>query len=211
MIEKQKGTHIGITYYKNCPDETVINTINSLRANGLSVDIQEYTPEPFAAMEWIVPTAIVTYIGKSYFDSFLKEAGKDHYISLKNWFKKLADNTRNIKVFTITSKGAEDKITNGYSQSKAISLVIKTKNDRTVKLLLDRNLTKEDWDDAIDQLFEYAIENYENPNDRLTEQIQNLKQDKRFEIYAIIDPETKQLVFHDSNGLFILQRANQNS
>lgn len=207
MTENKRDIHIGIIRYKNCPKEIITDTIDDLKTDGLSIEVQEYIPSPFAAMEWIIPTAIAAYIGKPYFDGFLKEAGQDHYQILKNWFKKLANNTRALKVFTITSSGSEDKITDGYSQSKAISLLIQTKSDRTVKLLLDRNLTKEDWDDAIDQLFDYVMENYENlPNDRLTERIIGLKQDKRFHIYGIIDKETKQLMFYDDNGLFQLQQ-----
>ncbi|KAB8198106.1 hypothetical protein FKV24_003785 [Lysobacter maris] len=53
-------------------------------AKGLDFRI-ESRPEsgPYAGIEWLIPTAIVVYIGKAYFESFLKEAGKDHYAVLK--------------------------------------------------------------------------------------------------------------------------------
>ena len=44
---------------------------------------------PFAAFEWLVPTAVVVFIGQAYFDAFLKEMGKDHYALLKAGMKSL--------------------------------------------------------------------------------------------------------------------------
>jgi len=44
---------------------------------------------PFAGIEWLIPTAVIVYISKSYFDGFLKEMGKDHYALLKAGLKTL--------------------------------------------------------------------------------------------------------------------------
>lgn len=47
-------------------------------------------PGPYAGIEWLIPTAVVVYIGKAYFDAFLKEAGKDHYAILRAAIIKLS-------------------------------------------------------------------------------------------------------------------------
>jgi hypothetical protein len=44
-------------------------------------------------VEWFIPTAIVFFVAKSYFDGFLKEAGKDHYQLLKSKLSKTAAKT----------------------------------------------------------------------------------------------------------------------
>ena len=190
------------------PDIGLDEIKKELETNGLSVRLQSREPEMFAAMEWIIPTGAIIYLTKSYFDGFLKEAGKDHYNLLKTSFKKIATNARAVPVKLFSSGG--EKINKNYTQSHSISLVLKTKNNRTLKLLFDDNLSKEDWDNAIDQLLEYTIQNYETaPNDSLSVTMSKLKQGEAFWIYAIIDPGTKQLIFHDDMTLITLERNNQ--
>jgi len=53
-------------------------------AGGLDLLIDgKEAPGPSAGIEWLLPTAVIVFVGKSYFESFLKEAGKDHYVLLK--------------------------------------------------------------------------------------------------------------------------------
>lgn len=51
---------------------------------------QRPRPGPFAGLEWLVPTAVIVYITKPYFESFLNEAGRDHYQVLKKALAKLS-------------------------------------------------------------------------------------------------------------------------
>src|SRR5471032_377269 len=44
---------------------------------------------PQAGLEWLMPTAVIFFIGKAYFDGILKEVGKDHYGLLKKGVKSL--------------------------------------------------------------------------------------------------------------------------
>ena len=53
-----------------------------------------------------------------------------------------------------------------------VPIELQTKNNRHIKLLFDNELDKTDWEDAIDQLLDLVIENYESyPNDKLSERI----------------------------------------
>lgn len=205
----KKVAHIGVSVLNGFQDAGIEMTLGEIKAEGLSLEFEKRRPMPYAAMEWIVPTACFVYIAKSYFDGFLKEAGKDHFLVLKNWLKKVAANGKDVKFSKVTSKGVSDS--RAYNQSLTLSLLVTTKNNRTIKLLFDNELSKEDWEEAIDSLLDYVIDNYEKyPNDSLTQNTKQLRQDERFYLYALIDKETKQLVFHDDSTLMGLQTQQKN-
>jgi hypothetical protein len=197
----EEDNHIGIEVPESMPDILVDKIVEDLNANGLKLKILK-RPEIGAmmnALEWIIPTAIAAFIFKSYFDGFLKEAGKDHYNILRNWLKGFANSGRLIKVHTIYATQSTDKGPKKNSQSKSISLLLQTKDDKIIKLLFDDDLSKEDWDNAIDQLLDFAIENYENqPNDTLTKELKRFDKDTRKIIYSIIDKQTKKLIFYET-------------
>jgi hypothetical protein len=188
--------HIGIEVPESMPEIFLDNIVADLNTDGLN------------ALEWIIPTVIATYIFKSYFDGFLKEAGKDHYTALRNWLKKFAESGRLINVQTIYASQSTNKQPNKNTQSKSVSLLLQTKNGKIIKLLFDNDLAKEDWDNAIDQLLDFAIDNYENhPNDILTKRIEKLELNTRHRIYAVIDKESKELIFYGDRDLMKLQSA----
>ena len=205
--------HIGIEVPESMPDLFLDKVVEDLNADGLKLKVVK-RPEfgAMAAMEWIIPTAIAAYVFKSYFDGFLKEAGKDHYTILRKWIKRFADNGRHIKVQTIYASQSTNKEPSNNTQSKSVSLLLQTKNGKIIKLLFDNDLNKEDWDNAIDQLLDFAIDNYEKyPNDILTKELGKFELDTRHKIYAIIDKKSKKLIFYDDKDLLRLQVQNQNS
>lgn len=205
--------HIGIEVPESMPDIFLDKVSEDLNADGLKLKIIKM-PElsAMAAMEWIIPTAIAAYIFKSYFDGFLKEAGKDHYTILRNWIKKFADTGRLIKVHTIYASQSTRKQPANNTQSKSMSLLLQTKNGKIIKLLFDNDLEKEDWDNAIDQLLDFAINNYEKyPNDILTKEIEQCETGTGHKVYAIIDKESKKLIFYSDKDLLRLQMQNQNN
>ena len=85
-----ENTQVALIYEQDI-DKKVFNTfIDAISNNRLLLKtIPVEKRGPFAGMEWLVPTAILVYVGKSYFDGFLKEMGKDHYQLLKKGFYSL--------------------------------------------------------------------------------------------------------------------------
>lgn len=200
---KREKVHIGVEFPEVAPDIFIEKVIKDLKVTGLDIGVHK-RPElgPMNAIEWVIPTAIAAYLFKSYFDGFLKEAGKDHYNVLRNWLKHFIDTGRAIKVNTIYSSKSPSKKNNNNTQSKSVSLILQTKNDKIIKLLFDEDLVKEDWDNAIDQLLDYAIENYEvYPNDKLTSQTDHICHDMQCYIYAIIDKQSKKLLFYGDRDM----------
>ncbi len=83
---------IALIYNEHLSDELFEDFEKSLSHEGLYIKVESKPDEgAFACAEWFIPTAIVAYIGKSYFEGILKEIGKEHYVLLK---KKLSEITQ---------------------------------------------------------------------------------------------------------------------
>lgn len=199
--------HIGLEFPDNIPDIVIDKVTEDLKTSGLLLKVRKNeSVRMYAALEWVIPTMFGAYILKPYFESFLQEAGKDHYKVLKEWLKKFTDSGRATKVHHITASQSTKKNIGKDNQSKSVSLLLQTKNGKFIKLLFDNDLAKEDWDNAIDQLLNFAIENYEKyPNDKLTSEIQLFDNDSNHRIYAIIERKSKKIIFYSEKDLFHLQ------
>lgn len=201
-MENKKIPDIVLMYPTEFPEELILKEILNFQADKLDLKIFKEDHGNFMAFEWVIPTAFGVYILKPYFDSFLSEAGKDHYNILKNGLKKIVEKGKLIKARMVAAEVSTEKLSKNYNQSLVISLTIQTKNNKQIKLLFDNDLEKTDWDHAIDELLDFVIENYESfPNDKLIKVI-NEKSKKEYEsIYVIINPITKNLGFYDNMDL----------
>ena len=75
---------LAIVYVETLPASTFDEFRRVVGHENLALEV-ESRPEfgPMAGVEWLLPTSVFVYLGKSYFDGFLKEMGKDHYALLK--------------------------------------------------------------------------------------------------------------------------------
>lgn len=61
-----------------------------LASGGLAIQTENREPPgPQAGLEWLLPTAVFFFIGKSYFEGIFKEMGKNHYGLMKKGLKTL--------------------------------------------------------------------------------------------------------------------------
>ena len=79
--------------YSTDAEDELKEALHDLSAVGISYDVKIYQPGPQAVLEWLVPTALVLWVGDKYFGAFLEEAGKDHYQALKLFTSKVFDKT----------------------------------------------------------------------------------------------------------------------
>ena len=90
-MEDSSLPDIGLRYVESLESDSFAEFGRELTADGLDVRIESRPdPGPFMGIEWLLPTAIFVYLGKSYFDGFLKEAGKDHYQVLRKAIQKVS-------------------------------------------------------------------------------------------------------------------------
>lgn len=91
MDELQGRPQIGLLHLDSIDRSNFAEFERDVETAGLDFRIEaKPQPGPYAALEWMIPTAVVVYLGKAYFESFLKEAGKDHYAILKSAIGKLS-------------------------------------------------------------------------------------------------------------------------
>ena len=71
--------HIALLHVDSVPTEYFRDFVETVRSEKLDFRVLERPSVPMAGIEWLMPTAIFVYLAKPYFESFLKEMGKDHY------------------------------------------------------------------------------------------------------------------------------------
>lgn len=193
---------IYIDFPEYYPTENIEEDINPFIESGILVEYKIKETTAYAALEWTIPTAIVAYIVKPYFEAFLQEAGKQHFEILSKKLKTLINRGKQMNVRLVSASKSTEKLNRAYNQSMAISILFEIKNGKIIKLLFDNDLEKEDWDNAIDQILEFVIENYENENSsKLAFLIKDFDNEKAFKIYAIINKETKLIELYDDRIL----------
>ncbi|MDX1936914.1 MAG: hypothetical protein SFU21_07345 [Flavihumibacter sp.] len=184
-------------------DEKIKEDLEDIQANNFDLQILKRDSGAFASFEWIIPTAFGAYILKPYFDSFLSEAGKDHYTFLKKGLTKLIDKGKKYKLSLITSDQTPDKLSKTYSQSLVVSIDFQTIDGRHLRMLFDNNLAFSDWQNGLDQVLTLFEANYTSfPDDILTHELERLKIKQHRMVYVIINADTKELEFRDDSKMF---------
>jgi len=201
---------IGLIYPNYFPEEFGETVTSDIANEKLNLVLKREEPQPWASVEWAIPGIIAAYIFKPYFESFLKEAGKDHYNLLKKCLNKLLKFNKNAPVETIVSDGSPKKVDKTNSQSKAISIHIEMKDGRKLKLLFDNELNLEDWTNGLESILDKVQEQYlDYPNDDLTLELKPLEQDPSFQIFAKINKETKEWEYYDFRKLMAERQKNK--
>lgn len=149
--------HIGISCIEDLLDESIDEFSDLIRRDGLKVK-SEARPEEGAAagLEWLLPTAIFVFIGKSYFDAFLKEAGKEHYHLLKKALAKLTARWTGPAAPTVRvyfSKGKAESSIPRYSL--LYSVMAQLTGRMSVKLLIQGSFTAEECNRAVNCFLEF--------------------------------------------------------
>jgi hypothetical protein len=148
--------HILISYQDNIPSDIPQGILDVIEYPKLKLSIHPLeSPRLFATIEWLIPTAVFIFITKSYFDSFLKEMGKDHYALLKKgilsvWNKMFHKDE--IKKFIIIS--SEGKIKSSQ-YSFAFSILSEINDQFRVKFLFDEQITEEQFEKYITLILQF--------------------------------------------------------
>jgi len=70
---------------KSYPNTLIENLITLPKAHFSVKRTEEQSP--YAAIEWAIPTVIITYLTKPFFEAFLSEGGKELYKLVKEQVK----------------------------------------------------------------------------------------------------------------------------
>jgi hypothetical protein len=140
---------IGVFHWQSLPENLFEEFITIVKTPNLHLQTESREDDgPYAGIEWLLPTAAIVYVGKSYFDGFLKEMGKEHYVLLKmgiNALYKRFFTSGSPKIVTISTKG---KLPEG-KYSRTFSIYADGEDGSQFKLLLEQDLTEEEYKERV--------------------------------------------------------------
>ena len=147
---------IGILYTEYLPNDVFDSFGASIKSKNLNVLVQS-KPENgvFCCPEWYIPAAVVAYIGKSYFDGFLKEMGKDHYQTLKEKLSNLTNEIMSKPRIEPVLFGSEGKISGKNPFSAILAIHSETVDGHTFKLLVPKATGSLDYSQHIHRFLEF--------------------------------------------------------
>lgn len=147
---------IAVSYSQRIPLEAFDDFVHCVAAEKLNLRIEPRDDDGiFAGLEWLLPTAAIVFIGKAYFETFLREMGRDHYQLLKAGLKSLHSKLfgpSSPRTIVVSSPG---KASATPAFSVVFSIVAEAHSRLRFKLLLRLNLTASEYDETIDAFFAF--------------------------------------------------------
>lgn len=148
---KQPSPSIGIQALAPLSEKDFSDVLAHLADKGVSCAFEQREPTPYASLDWLIPSGIVLFMTRSYFDGIFKEIGKDHY----QWFKAAASSLYrkalgdNPEVeFSVVSAG---KPKTPFHFSGSLSFVYSNDCGYRVKLLFPLDVTTEDYESSCEE------------------------------------------------------------
>ena len=156
---------VGLSYRSEFSDDSINEFIKLMSSSSLRLAVAERKEiGVYAGYEWLMPTAVIVFIFKSYFDGFLNEMGKEHYHLLKNSLKSL---TRRLfrpsgpRAMIVTS----GKINKHDEYSFVYSVMADVGGNKKVKLLMQQDVSQQECDEIIESFIDFINNLYNRTAD----------------------------------------------
>lgn len=147
---------IGILYADKVPSEFFDDFLSSISDENLNILIESRgSDQHFACLEWFIPSVIGVFLAKSYFDGFVKEAGKDHYQLLKTKLSNLSHKSLETPKIEPVLFGTTGKLSTNNPYSLAFSVHAEATDGKVFKLLLPKPTEGSDYTLHIYAFLEY--------------------------------------------------------
>lgn len=144
------------------PGEKFVEFKDAVSTPGLDVVVESRPAVgPYAGMEWFVPTAVIFFVAKSYFDGFLKEAGKDHYQLLKSRMSTTATKAMQSPRIEPLIFGSKGKLRTDNPYSLALSIYAEANDGNTFKLLLPKLSYQPDYEQIVCSFLNFLSDYHE--------------------------------------------------
>jgi hypothetical protein len=146
---------IGISYIDSVPQSIIDEFLGVVSHPTLDVRSETRSREEaaYACTEWLLPTAVVLFISKAYFDGFLKEMGKDHYYLLKKGLIKLKVKLNGYVAVRLTA--TPGKVSKEPAYSLTLSVYAEADDAQRFKLLIQNNVSDTEYEEIIDAFLSF--------------------------------------------------------
>jgi hypothetical protein len=160
-----------ILYEETIPRVAFQSLADAVSAPGLALEVVPLPPRgPQAGLSWLTLTVVSVFIGRSYFDGFLKEAGKEHYQLLKKGIGSLWSlffgEDRTIRVTVVGTRG---KVPKHQEYSVTFSVMAEAGSGLRFKLLLPDDCSAEEFNLATANFLEFFSRYYAGRLDSSTQ------------------------------------------
>ena len=163
-------TQVAISRQTGVPAELTADFNRVLDDLSIVHEEREQEPRVYMANEYFVPTIVVVYLAKPFFESFLKEAGKDAYSLFKRSLTLLVQRASLIKVSIV--KSGRDKIQDESPYSRVISVYARTRSEVPIKFLIPAGITEDEMSEIVGAMLQLMNENYlKSGDDRLAKML----------------------------------------
>lgn len=147
---------IGVSYIDSIPEEIFLEFRDNIFDQNLDLRIEPRSDgDTHAVVEWLLPTAVVVYFAKSYFDGFLKEMGKDHYQLLKKRMNLLRRKLLGDSGHKITLISTQGKLSENNPFSHVLSIYAEADGKQRFKLLIQKGTSESEYEEAIDAFLSF--------------------------------------------------------
>lgn len=126
--------HVLISRQEDIPESLLDPLIGALTELSIPFEAEQRELRIYNSIEHYVPTALVVFLAKPFFDGFLKKAGEDTYSALKRGLAALATRTSSIKISIVSS--GHNKITENSPYSRVLSVYSQTVSGIRIKFIL---------------------------------------------------------------------------
>ena len=189
---------IALIYHKSLPDEMFNDFRESVSDERISVVVESREDEgPMACPEWFGMAAIMAYIAKPYFESALKEMGKDHYQVLKEKLASLtSDIMRRPKIEPVLV-GTKGKISSKNPYSLAMFIFAEANDGNRIKLLLPKYSEEHDYSEMVIKFLEFLDEYYSGIKSMESIGFDSSTKPPSRTIFVHMNPDTKEIEWLD--------------
>ena len=189
---------IALVYHESLSGEMFEDFEQSVSVESINVVVESREDEgPMMCPEWFGFAAIMAYISKPYFESALKEMGKDHYQLLKEKLASLtAEVMRKPKIepVLVSTKGKKSS-NNPYSL--AMFIYAQANDGNKVQLLLPKFSEDHDYSEIVNSFMEFMNEYYSGIKSMESIGFDSSTKPPSRTIFVHMNPDTKEIEWLD--------------
>jgi hypothetical protein len=183
--------HLALIHEDRVPPELFARFREAIEADGLDLEVETVpSAGPTAGTLWLLPTAVMLFIGKSYFDAFLSEMGRDHYKAFKEGVKALRTLLSYVKVTLVGTAGKVPK-NNAYSHFYSIWLL--GDDGQQLKFLVPNECTEAEGDRIMETFMDFVRRYYADELDPQEAATLKLALFRHGPILLALNPETEKI------------------
>lgn len=151
-----------VSYDDNIPTEFFNDFLADSHDAGTATELIRRPSDPTMGIEWLLPTAIIVFLGKPFIDDILKRAAKDVgdyiYPKLRSTISSLATKAlQSSKLKRVTTSG---HVIQRKGRSGFFSITSESKSKIEVKFVLEEGRSAVENDLAVDKALLVLVEHY---------------------------------------------------